>query len=73
MEAEGSLTVAQPKGATQCSVGHINCLNMPKTGGTEDRDLAEMALEVITDIYTTRYGHKSAYRLLLELMKTRQV
>ena len=51
MEAEGSLTVAQPK------VGH-NCLNMPKTGGREDMNLAEMALEVITDIYTTRYGHR---------------
>ena len=50
MEAEGSLTVAQPKGATQCFVGH-NCLNMPKTGGREDMNLAEMALEVITDIY----------------------
>ena len=50
MEAEGSLTVARPKGATQCSVGHSNCLNMPKTGGREDTDLDEMALEVITDI-----------------------
>ena len=50
MEAEGSLTVARPKGATQCSAGHSNSLNMPKTGGREDTDLAEMALEAITDI-----------------------
>ena len=50
MEAEGSLTVARPKGATQCSVGRSNYLNMPKTGGREEVDLDEMALEVITDI-----------------------
>ena len=35
---------------TQCSVAHINCLNMLKTGGREDIDLAEMALEVITQL-----------------------
>ena len=50
MEAEGSLTVARLKGVKQCSVEHSNCLNMPKTGGREDTDLDEMALEVITDI-----------------------
>ena len=52
MEAVVLLTVAQPKGATHKSLTYIHCLNMPKTGGREDIDLAEMAnLEVlITDI-----------------------
>ena len=62
METEGSLTVARPKGATQCSVGHSNCLNMPKTGGREDMNLDEMALEVITDIYIVRSSPFNAVR-----------
>ena len=74
MEAEGSLTVAQPKGTTQCSVGHSNCLNMPKTGGREDTDLDEMALEVLKDtIQLDMETDEPIYRLLLELMRTRQV
>ena len=40
------------KNDTQCSVGHINCLNVPKTERREEKDLAEMAVkkQVTTDI-----------------------
>ena len=47
MQTEGSLTgrkcvagCTTKRNSTQCSVGHISCLNMPKTEGREYIDLA---------------------------------
>ena len=47
MQTEGSLTGRKcvagcmtKRNSTQCSVGHISCLNMPKTEGREYIDLA---------------------------------
>ena len=43
------------------------------TGRREDIDIAEMVLEVITDIIQLEMDQMSLYRLLLELMRTPQV
>ena len=50
-EAEGSLPGCKcvtgcttKRNRTQCSVGHISCMNMPETEGREYIDLPEMVL-----------------------------
>ena len=66
MQTEGSLTGCKcvagcrtKRNSTQCSVGNISCLNMPKTEGREDMDLTKMVIgkAVTTDITQHKWDY----------------